>query len=242
MYVKYGEHQFDAGEVGLSTSREGIFVDGMAKSVIETFFCSGQLHAADADALTTAINLMQTRLAVQGQNFGLYQDNGTATSVYRASADCLGGLRVIGPVSFTDLRRAEYTTFVNYTFTIQGEVFNPSVAILSWQEDIRIHGGGPQYVWQTYLEGLPQRQVLYQNTPYMATQSGSAVGYLGRPLAPQPLWPDALLPTESDYGTSSPRRIGPVGSPSYVEFGISWSYSFMSPYPFFGSPHVSPQI
>ncbi len=72
-------------------------------------------------------------------------------------------------------------------------------------------------------------------TAYRATQTGQAVGLYGYPPVPPPLFPGKL--EEGGRPTlGSPRLRNGV----YVDWPVSWSYSFVSATPLVGFPNRWP--
>lgn len=98
-----------------------------------------------------------------------------------------------------------------------------SSAVNKFTETVRTWGGGPVFVFLNALNGPPQKQLVYPQTPFEAAQSGSATGMFAYPPVPPPIWPAALF--ESPVITEiAPKRKG-LG---WEEFTVSWSYKFKS--------------
>lgn len=237
MYLKYGTYRHAPGEVSVAISKQGIFSDaGISRGVRERWEIQGRLQAADQSSLSTAIAALVAAYSQQAQDAGFYFDNDQPTSHVIVSAASNGGVRVIGPPSFPQGKGAEYSTFRTYTIALEAEWLDPTATLLSWNETLSFDGGGPQVIFLEPINGLPQRQLLKQATTYRAAQSGRAVGYLGYPFPPAPLWPAAEHVDRRQIRYELPDRSGPIGAATYTQFGITWSYSFEDAAPLIGFP------
>ena len=87
------------------------------------------------------------------------------------------------------------------------------------------------------LSGPPQKQLLNEQTTYKCVQSGQAVGNLSYPFFPSPLFPGAIMPDQTMTEGDSPKRVGAIGSPAWVEWPIRWRYVFESATPLSGVPN-----
>ena len=93
-----------------------------------------------------------------------------------------------------------------------------------------IVGGTPRVIFHEDINGaLPIKEVTVPRTTFKATQSGQAIGYLGYPPLPPPLFPDDVVgdPVE----TYTPAVDG------VKEWTVAWQYSFESATPLVGRPH-----
>lgn len=177
-------------------------------------------------SLTSQIQDIESAYSSNGQDAGLYQDDGTVTPHFLDSSRSIGGVRVLN-LDFQKNDGAEYATQRTVNITLEAD-FASSQAIVSFQESLSFVGtAGPQYAWVQVLNGPPQRQTLKQKTTQMITQAGSGVGFLSAISVPPP-----LLPRLEHLGR---RRITP-GAPRldnnrFVDFPTSWTYVFESPTP-----------
>lgn len=241
MYLKYGNYQHAANEASVVITKQALFSEaGLPRGTLERWSIQGQLHAADGAGLTVAIGSLQAAYAIQGQDVGFYFDDGQPTSHRIQSAATNGGVRVAAPPSFPQGRGAEYTTFRNYTITLEAEWLDAQASLLSWHEVLQFRGGGPQFGFLEPINGLPVKQLLKQATTYQVTQSGAAVGYLAYPVPAGPLWPQAEQLERREVRYETPRRLGPPGNPTFSHYRVSWSYSFADAGPLFGLPSSWP--
>lgn len=237
MYLKYGDYQHASGEVSVVISKQGMFSDaGLPRGVRERWDIQGQLQAASPAALTAAIDALSAAYAVQGQDAGFYFDDGTPSSHRIDNASANGGVRVVVPPSFPQGKGAEYSTYRNYTLSLEAELLDPEATILTWHERLNFVGGGPQFAFLQPINGLPVKQLLRQATPYRATQSGEAIGYQAYPAPAAPLWPDAEHLDQRELHYELPKRMGLAANATYTEYKVSWSYHFEAATPLLGLP------
>lgn len=240
MYLKYGGYPHTSGEAAFSISRDGQFSpEGVYQGYVERWDISGRLHAADVASLSAAITALQAAYALQGQDIGLYNDDHSPTAHRMLNSQTVGGIRVVRQPSFPESQGAEYTTFRSYSIGVEGEFLDLESGIVNWTEVVNFEGGGPVYVHLKPINGVAQKQVSIQNDTFRATQAGSAVGYLGYPNPPAPLWPSDLVRAPA-ISRKTPRRKGPRGSQLFVEYEVSWNYAFESVAPLTGGPTPPP--
>jgi hypothetical protein len=237
MYLQYGSYRHATNEAAVTITRQTNWNDGgQALGFTESWHITGFLVAASQAALTTALADLKAAYNRQAQNLSLHLDDGTLTNHFLNSAQCIGGTRVTEGPTFPEGQGAEYSTFRSYSIVVQGEVADPRVRLLTWSESLAFSGGGPMYVHLQPITGLPVKQQVADATTYRVTQSGEAVGRFTYPSPPGPIWPAALLPHLNQFHQRTPRRSGPIGSPDYTEFPITWSYSFESAVSLRGNP------
>jgi hypothetical protein len=227
MYVKYGNYSHEAGECAVSIFRDTEFSpDGVPFFRHNRWNIDGRLHAADSTALTTALAELVAAYSQHGQDLYLNYDD-HSTLHYLLSSETIGGTRVVSGPSFPEGRGPEGGTYRNYSIAVEGTSQISNAGVLTWQETISWFGGGPLYVFLQTANGLPQKQLGAQSTPYEAEQSGSAVGFGSYPAIPAPIYPNDLEVNPAIM-KGTPRRRGRSGGIQFVEFPISWSYKFKS--------------
>ncbi len=241
MYLKYGNYQHAANEAAVVISKQGIFTEsGICRGVRERWDIQGRLQAADQAGLTVAIGALTAAYVSQGQDIGFFFDNGQPTSHRITSAATNGGVRVLVPPSFPEGKGAEYSTYRSYALAVEAEWIETQSTLLNWTEALSFRGGGSQFAFFEPLGGLPQKQLLRQFTTYSATQSGSAVGHLGYPVPPAPIWPAAEHVDRREVRFELPKRSGPTATATYTQFKVSWSYHFEDASPLVGLPTAWP--
>lgn len=97
-------------------------------------------------------------------------------------------------------------------------------AVMSFTESLSVRGGFPFYVVLPAIAGENQRQLVYPQEPYKATQRGRAVGMYQYPTPPGPIFPQYLA-RSPEIDEVSPRRDGIW----FQGFEVSWAYEFESP-------------
>ncbi len=236
-YLKYGSYQHETNEADVSIARVARFNSGGQRiGYTETWRITGRLHAADQAAITAAINSLRGAY-LDGNDLTLFLDNGTAMAHSLTSVNAIGGTRVIEGPEFREGAGAEYSTFRTYQIAVEADIRTANVPFLAWTESVSFQGGGgAAFVHLRPLTGLPQKQQVAQATTYRATQSGSAVGELSYPSFPGPLWFSDEIAEQRQITYKAPKRAGLT----YVEFEVSWSYSFESAIILVGFPNLWP--
>ena len=244
MYIQYGNYQHAPGEGALSIlQRTEYSTSGMVAGTRVRLELRGRLQIEDQGsddanqaAMTEALAALELAYSVNGQDFGLYQDDGSPTEHVLRSAATVGGVKITQPVSYPVGRGAEYSTFRNYELAVEGFVPSLFATILDWRETVQWSGGGPQFVILQTLTGPPQKQLTSEQSVCRATQTGSAVGAFSYVAPSAPLWPDALVPEASSVSQVGPDREGPFGIP-FFRYRTNWTYSFADPSPLVGAPN-----
>ena len=229
MYAQYGTYQHATDEVAITdyTISRNFNRRGVRQSLRHTMQLRGTLipSSADPTVVTTAVTALKNAYAVDGLNFGLYEDDGTPTTYFLNSAAALGGVKVVNGPTLPDGAGASYVTYLRYAITLQADFPDPVGNLEFYQEQISFTGDcGPIRQWVTPIQGPPQRQIIQQRSTQRITQSGTAIGYLSRIAAGSPLWPDLEHRERRRIVTSSPE----VNGASQTNFTTSWSYEFES--------------
>lgn len=242
MFIKYGTYLHANNECAVIVSKSPRFNEGGQQvSVIEHWDITGFIQAASQAALTSALAALATAYATNGQDLTLLLDDGVTPTHHRiVNANTLGGVRVVQGPNFPQGVGAEYSTFRSYSISLEAEipVSGATSLLIFFEEMLSFKGGGQRFVHLQTLTGSPQKQIVAASTPYMATQSGRSVGYGGYPAVPSPLWPSSEQRDQRDVAYKSPKRSGPVGSPNYSEYEVSWSYHFEDAAALSGTPNV----
>ena len=247
MILKYGSYAHASNEAAVSIQRQNtINQGGIVSGYKETWQISGLLMAADQAALLTAISNLKAAYLLQGQDLGLYLDNGTTLTPHAlTSRDSSSGVRVVSGPSFTQSRGYELGTFRNYEITLEAEFQSTDgnqQNLLTWIETVSFQGdGGPEFLLLKTINGRPQKQQIHEATPYMAFQRGSAIGQFQYLPFPPPIWPEAEHRSQRRIDRKTPKRSGPIGAPFYTEFESTWEYVFESERALTGDPTLWPQ-
>lgn len=239
MYVRYGTITHDDGKVLLTnfTTERVLSQRGLPERTRKTATIRGYVTGDTQSSLKTKIALVEAGYGINGQDFGLYHDDGIVSAHYMPSSTSITGVRVVGGVRWeVDNPAAEYATQRTFSVTLTADyIASDSDQLLFWYETLSIVGnGGPRNVVVETITGTPIQQTVNRRTSVRAVQSGRAIGLASYPTFPVPLWPQYFLSDQGQTTEESPRRDGT----NFVEFPISWSYQFHSPVPLFGNPNA----
>jgi hypothetical protein len=243
MFIQYGAYQHQIREATIVVSQQPEFRSGIEVGLRVRYDVAGRIQIddqgdplANQSAMTAALLSLEAAYAVNGFDFGLYQDDGSPTRHVLLSGATLGGNRVVMSPSYPRGNGAEYSTFRNYTLAIEGLIPNLFAGLIEWHETLEFSGGGPQLVWLEFLTGDPQPQLVKEQTTFKARQTGSSLGNLGFVPAPDPLWPASLHEDRTNIRLSNPERIGLTGI-VYRNYRTEWSYEFEDAAPLDGLPN-----
>jgi hypothetical protein len=238
MYFKLGTYQHPAGEALVRFNIEPVYdTRGGLQMLRKRFAVSGELIAEGQAAIKTAIAGIEAAYLSgrTNQDAGLYHDNGTVSAHFLKASTSMGGVRIT-KFDYPNGEGAEYATYRTYEIELEAEYESRGGGydgLVSWSESLSITGtGGPRRVVLTTALGPPVTQVVAQRTPIRARQTGSAVGFRAYPTPPPPLWPNVELVEEREISRTTPTK----QNGAIVNYGISWSYSFISATPLTGTP------
>lgn len=242
MRIKWGAYTTDSGECELQIARTPAFSEGGVRiGYTESWHIVGMLLAEDLRSLNAALAALEKAFSADGQDLALVEDDGTATAHRLRSAECAGGTRVVGGVSYPRGDSSEMVTHRTWETSVEGMVLKADVNLLAWTESITSEGGGPLDIHLQTLTGKPQKQRVAEYTPIKVVQEGIAVGQWRYPTPPQPIWPGDEIRPRRRISRRAPKRTGPKGSPQFVEYEISWRYEFESASELQGDPTKQPE-
>lgn len=233
MIFKYGGYAHEDNEVALSFTQRAILVDRGIKAHRRIISLTGKLHGTDVDDLTDKIQSLQNAYELNGKDAVLYKSDGTTqTAIGILNSQTINGTRVTQPPTFGNLDGAEYTTFVTYSITIEGDV-QGDTNLLAYEEKLSFRGnGGPRLAYLEPIVGEPIKQQTTQRTISKVIQSGRALGLSGYPTVNGPLFPGDEDGEQRGIDLDAPKNL--LGYRS--EFAIQWSYRFRSVRPLSGIP------
>ena len=236
MKYQHGGYPFPEGSVGvLSDSKIRIRSPrNHAYLMRRTMVLEGELKGTSQADIRGKLNSMASAFLVDGSDSGLLHDDGSASVHYLAGVGSLSGVRILQAPSFSRNDPAEYTTYRSFTFTVQADypiLFADT--IFDWSETVSYRGNcGPRKQQIELDTGSPDEQIVSQQTVQYIIQSGRAVGTIGYPDPPDPLYPDLLQDPDEGKGFDNPI---PQGS-GFTLYPRRWQYIMASNIPRDGRP------
>lgn len=232
-------YRHDADEVAINqVSRSSEYNAGGQRSVMKVVWSlTGFIQASSQSALTTALRVLEAAYSQDGF-MAIFLDNSGNTTVH-VLGDSLSrnGCKVLN-FGYSMQSGAEYSTFRSYQIALEAEYDNPFVLLEEFSETVSWKGDcGPRIVWKPSLNKRPQKQITYPYTTQRVVQRGVIVGKFQAITPPSPIWPQYLLPDQTEQSDVSPHRYGPPGRPYYQGFSRSYAYYFESPTPLLGRPN-----
>jgi hypothetical protein len=166
-------------------------------------------------------------LAVPYDDIYLAADDGSPTASRLTNPASISGVVVSDGPHFPERTTPEWVRVRTVRFTGVAEyVFRGAEnALVSFAQTISITGnGGPMRRWRIPVnEYDPIRQRVSKGSIVRLVQSGAAIGHLGYPDPPAPLWDRDLLVNEAEAVT---KEVGkPIGK-AWVENVTRWNYIF----------------
>jgi hypothetical protein len=224
--VRYGSFSAPVGTATWKVRTRTLANDlGLPASRSRVVEVAGQLQGTGPADIYNQSRLLDLALSSWGQDLALTLDDGTVVESL-TNATSLGGTRVTEGPDFPNGDGADATTYRDFRFVVEATYPIAAGNVEAFEEEVETRGGGPKYGFLPVVNGPPIRQMLFSNTPYFATQQGTAVGLVTYPTPPPPLWPGALLEAPV-IRKARPRMAGGV----VRDYRISWAYSFGSQTP-----------
>lgn len=231
MYFVYCGYQHGDNEVQLKRfhieprhDRRGVW-----RTTLRTLHISGTIKGTSQNDLKSKIEQFHNAYSVDNGDAIFYQDNGQATIYALDNAQALGGIRLVW-VSYPTLDEpGQYATGVNFEVVMQAEyaATNQS-SYMMFSETVEFIGNtGPLYEYTPRVFGRVERELIYERTPQRIIQSGQALGLLGWPLIPDPLYPAIEDQNQRRISRTGPHQAGP--NLAYTHYMQSWMYHMTSP-------------
>lgn len=235
MILSYGGYSFDDNEVEPSWNKVLVLgKTGRATHYQHQCRVRGSKLAANASALTAALSNMEAAVSQHGQDL-VFKDNASQNTVHAVtSANTMNGVRAIEGVSYTAGRpgvwgaETEYADKRSYEIVFQWETLSAESNIVFYSETIRISGGGPRFVIQEALTGLPQLQQTAQFSKTVAIQQGIAIGMTSTPAFPAKQYSTGILMEERSFEEIETPLNYRSNTPTH--YPIRWKYHFESPF------------
>lgn len=240
MYFKYGTYQHPDNEVNVTsiTARRRYSPRHRLFTTVWTLTARGEIITDEAtsdgqqDAIKQRIAELQQVYADDGEDVGLFHDDGGKSGHYLNSLNSINGVSVI-EMKWPTGQKAEYATQRTFELVFQAEYLNVESQILYFEESLQFFGtGGPKWRVRDTVSGPVIVRPIYPKTAQTIIQSGRAIGLQGYPLIPVPLFPSL---EHEDL------RVTRYGSPrsyrnTYLEYPAHWQYRMTSPVGVSGVP------
>lgn len=238
MHVTYGSYALDADASEVTISSDIIWNNGgQILAIKHTWEVQGHLGTnSDGEAGINArvIAFLNGVQETPFQDLSLRLSDDTPSVHTLVNSGSISGVRVTN-VRFPEGKGPQFSAFRTFGFTAEAEylVSGADFLTVSFSETIAFAGGGPLYTHLPALIGPPQKQLIYEMTPYEVVQRGEAVGFTRYPVPPVPIWPGALKKSPT-IEKSSPKR----NARGYTDWRITWSYEYESATPLIGNPNL----
>lgn len=239
MQLKVGTYAFDANSLKFSTQSRKVWNEGgQLYAIRKSISVDGYLVANGQAAISAAIVALENALAIPYQDIVFYHDDATVSATALVSSSSVSGVQITNGPNFPDSVGVEFVNQRRFNFSAEAEypAANSNNLLLSFREKLTFSGGGPIYVHKMAINGPSQKQLVYPFSIFKATQEGMATGYRHYPVAPDPIWPSALM-TSPNQSLESPRRRGKVQA-GYDSYPTAWSYNFESTIQLVGFPSL----
>jgi hypothetical protein len=240
MRFRYGSYQHALYEVSPESivRRMERSENGLPQRMVTTMTLTGDKQASSVSALTTALVQLERAYSIDGRD-AIWADSTGRELVHSIrSAQTISGVKVVEPVSYPVGRGVEYAIRRTFRIVLEWETLPASgsggtgqQSVTAFSETITFQGdGGPLKTILQPLRGKPIEQIVAEQTPFFATQSGSTRQQGASPQPPAPLWPDKLQGSASSVNRSG-------RDPQTGEYQTDWNYNFLSATRLIGSPN-----
>lgn len=239
MQLSYGSYTFDTDSCEVRSSRRSVMnaADEPVSQIVRVDV-EGYLVGTDETDITAQCNELTTALRQNYRDLYFRLSTGGSSEIALLNNTSMSGVRIVEGVSWPDGKGAEHVNRRTFRFAAEAEYHLPEMAqaLFDFEETVTVWGGEPVFVFLPALNGPPQKQMTYQQTPFQATQTGYAIGFLARPvlsrIAP-PIWPNDLMKAPR-VTKKSPKR----AHNRYKNFYIGWEYEYASASPLVAEPNI----
>lgn len=236
MQFEYGGHLHDDAEVAIKSHGKRALVSTRGDIYAYDKFLNLEVTLRDSGGSDDVVDLkdeLERVYGVQNQRATLYTNSG-AVAFRMDPANSLNGIQVMALV-YPDVSGGALVTTLKCEISLRSqEEVSGGPELLDFEERLEFSGGRPKVVYLPAANGPSVRQVTRQQTPYMAVQSGFAVGKRARPSPPALKFPNADI---LDYriGKVSPRRLR---QGLHRDFSTQWTVTFISNTPLNAEPTI----
>jgi len=225
--TRYGAYTFPEGSTFPVINRRAELNE--AREIfqqIDEWTVRAQILGDGEDELSTKIAAFEAAMAIQKQTLGIYESDDDPTPHIIYNCDVISG------PAYSDNTGPEYAVLRTAEVSFRSITdLSPSSGYTAYQESVRFTGGGPTKIVVPVIKGPARVHQVIEQTPYRATQSGSATSTDGSyPNPPGPLFPGAqTIPV--DVTTT------PITSGGTIYRETQWRYEFESPNPLIAKPN-----
>ena len=142
VYFQYGSHRHADSEVQLVSLRKQAVENerGEAEAVRWTMQIRGVIAGDSQDALRSAIQTVEQAYSRNGEDAGLYHDDGTPSPHVMKTKDAIGGVR-IASLAFSEASGEEYAVQRTYDVVLEADFPAPAAGDLqAWEETLAAIG------------------------------------------------------------------------------------------------------
>lgn len=245
----YGNYSGPAGQVSVIPSELGrrdamgrvyeipVIIDVDGDILLTNTALSG---AAAANDLSASEDRLRDAFGSGPRNdLNLYNIAGGRTALYYPWRNSIIGVPCTA-LSFPNPQdgAGEYVTKRRFKARFEAVVpgNTPPGTCISFFEQLRKTGNNrTRRDWQESVNAGPTLHEIYPSTVATYIQEGTAIGYLGYPFIPPPLFPELYQQNEiEDVIYKTPTGTG------LTDFSVSWRYIFRSDVPLIGLPNIWP--
>jgi hypothetical protein len=242
MILRYGNHSRANGEVEVVISRNALRTEANTPWAYEEMWALNGMIVSQAGSLAdikAKTAALEAAFEFDGSDVKLMNPNGTTVSHHQIlNANTLGGVKIATPISYQDGKGPQGVCYRNWSCQLKAVIPFATSALEtrlhSFTESVEFQGGGFRRGTVETLVGRPVPQTFRQRTSCKVVQRGEAVGLYAYPSIPSPIWPVALADGAPVVTYGQPKR----DSGSLTMFPISWQWTFDSPTPLSGRPHI----
>lgn len=250
MRLAYGTYKHAIGQATLALDKQRVRTNDETdwatevRATVTGMLATTKSNESEARAdIKTQTAALEAAYAVGGKDLILYMPDGvTKSGLELLEADCLGGVKMTKPPSYTDNRGAQGVTYRTFAMEFTGLIPIPTsdlaTSLVSFQETLDIVPDD-RVGWIDTRKGYAVQQTLAQNPKWTAVQRGSAVGLYSYPPVPGPIFTFARVGDAPLVTKGSPRRIRGQNTQSHIDWPISWQWRFVWSTPLTGNPHIA---
>ena len=243
----FGSYSHAESEVAFASIRREVILSQTQRPHIlrESWSMKGRIVGVGSDPqamIFSTLNALRDAYARPANYAGMSLPGGSIRIGSASVQGCIGEngqtVLVTSPISHGPIQGANGATFLEYTFGLQCDSFLSNVTeLLSYSETVTYSdiGGRPLMVYRVPIAGLPVAQAVSTSSWFECTQSGYASSRDQNIKPEDMLFPGFLKgqPGSAVVSYHSPKTV----RGTETEYGIQWTYQYISPVPLYGSYH-----